>query len=82
LNGGIDRHPAFVVQPVGATDIRKAVMFARERDLLLAVKCGGHSYAGKSTCDGGLLMRKIGLRTLPAGACWVRLIANPWPLAW
>jgi FAD/FMN-containing dehydrogenase len=54
LNGGIDKHPAFVVQPVGATDIRKAVAFARERDLLVAVKCGGHSYAGKSTCDGGM----------------------------
>lgn len=54
LNAGIDKHPAFVVQPVGATDIRKAVTFARERDLLLAVKCGGHSYAGKSTCDGGM----------------------------
>ena len=54
MNPGIDKHPALVVQPVGATDIRKAVMFARERNLLLAVKCGGHSYAGKSTCNGGL----------------------------
>ena len=61
LNSGIDRHPAFVVQPMGATDIRKAVTFARERDLLLAVKCGGHSYAGKSTCDGGM---QIDLSTL------------------
>ncbi len=54
LNAGIDKHPALVVQPEGATDIRHAVTFARERDLLLAVKCGGHSYAGKSTCDGGM----------------------------
>ena len=53
-NPGIDKHPAFVVQPVGVTDIRNAVTFARERDLLLAAKCGGHSYAGKSTCDGGM----------------------------
>ena len=61
LNSGIDKHPAFVVQPVGATDVRKAVTFARERNLLLAVKCGGHSYAGKSTCDGGM---QIDLSTL------------------
>lgn len=61
LNSGIDKHPALVVQPVGATDVRKAVTFARERDLLLAVKCGGHSYAGKSTCDGGM---QIDLSTL------------------
>ena len=61
LNGGIDKHPAFVVQPIGATDVRKAVTFARERDMLLAVKCGGHSYAGKSTCDGGM---QIDLSTL------------------
>jgi hypothetical protein len=61
LNPGIDKHPALVIQPQGVTDIRKAVTFARERELLLAVKCGGHSYAGKSTCDGGM---QIDLSTL------------------
>lgn len=61
LNHGIDKHPAMVVQPNGTTDIRNAVTFARERDLLLAVKCGGHSYAGKSTCEGGM---QIDLSTL------------------
>ena len=54
LNSSIDKKPALVVQPNGATDIRNAVDFARERNLLVAVKCGGHSYSGKSTCDAGM----------------------------
>lgn len=54
LNQSIDRHPALVVQPTGVADIRNAVSFARDHQLLLAVKCGGHSYSGKSTCDGGM----------------------------
>ena len=54
LNPSVDRHPSLIVQPVGVTDIRRAVSFASDRNLLLAVKCGGHSYAGKSTCDGGM----------------------------
>lgn len=54
LNPSIDKHPALVVQPTGAADIAHAVTFARERGLLLAVKCGGHSFSGKSTCEGGM----------------------------
>ena len=61
LNRGIDKHPALIVQPSGVADIQNAVDFARERELLLAVKCGGHSWSGKSTCDGGM---QIDLSTL------------------
>lgn len=53
-NGSINKYPALIVQPTGVADIQQAVNFARERELLLAVKCGGHSWSGKSSCDGGM----------------------------
>ena len=46
LNPSIDKHPALVVQPRVPADVSTAVYFALERDLLLAVKCGGHSFSG------------------------------------
>jgi len=54
LNPTINKFPALIVQPAGAADIMNAVTFARERELLLAVKCGGHSFSGMSTCEGGM----------------------------
>lgn len=55
LSPSFDRHPALVVQPAGTSDISAAVEFAQEHGgLLTAVKCGGHSYSGQSTCDRGL----------------------------
>lgn len=54
LNPTINKFPALIVQPSGAADIMNAVTFARERELLVAVKCGGHSFSGKSTCEGGM----------------------------
>ena len=54
LNARYDKYPALVVQPTGAADVQSAVAFARENNLLLAVKCGGHSAAGKSSCDKGM----------------------------
>jgi FAD/FMN-containing dehydrogenase len=55
LNPSFDRRPALIVQVSGPADVRTAVDFARENQgLLLAVKCGGHSLSGKSTCDRGM----------------------------
>jgi len=68
LNRSIDRRPAVIVQPTGVADVQRAVGFARERELLVAVKCGGHSYGGKSTCEGGVqidLSRLRGVRVEP-----------------
>ncbi len=45
-NGSFDRYPALVARCVGASDIVQAVNFAREHDLLLAVRGGGHSISG------------------------------------
>ncbi|BCS32176.1 FAD-linked oxidase [Luteitalea sp. TBR-22] len=54
LNPSIDRRPALIVQPTGTADVRRAVSFASAHGLLLAVKCGGHSFSGMSTCDKGM----------------------------
>ena len=55
-NAGIDKHPALIVQPTGEADVSNAIQFARDNQLVIAVKCGGHSTAGKSTCDGGMMI--------------------------
>ena len=64
LNASINKHPALIVQPKGVADIKDAVDFARESSLLVAVKCGGHSPSGKSTCDGGMMIDLSLLRSV------------------
>ncbi|MDP3858496.1 MAG: FAD-binding oxidoreductase [Stagnimonas sp.] len=53
-NAMIDRKPALAARCAGAGDVMRAVRFARESDLLLAVRGGGHNIAGNAVCEGGL----------------------------
>jgi FAD/FMN-containing dehydrogenase len=55
-NGLIDRRPALIAQCSGAADVVDAVNFAREHDLLVSVKAGGHNVAGNAVNDGGLVI--------------------------
>jgi FAD/FMN-containing dehydrogenase len=54
--GGFDRRPAVIVRPTDASDVSQVVSLARETGLELAVRSGGHSIAGHSTTDGGIVL--------------------------
>lgn len=55
-NGMIDRKPAAVARSLGTFDVIEAVRFAREHDLLLCIKGGGHNIAGLAVADGALML--------------------------
>src|SRR5690606_31748779 len=56
LNPSFDKRPALIAQVTGVADTQAAVRFAQAHQLLLAVKCGGHSHSGQSTCNGGMMI--------------------------
>jgi len=55
-NGMIDKRPAVVVRCLGTADVITCVQFAREHELLLCIKGGGHNIAGLATADGALML--------------------------
>jgi FAD/FMN-containing dehydrogenase len=63
-NLSFDRHPSLIARAADAADVIRAVTFARDHQLPLAVRSGGHSLAGHSTVDGGLVLDLSRMRGL------------------
>ncbi len=63
-NGMIDRHPALIVRASGTRDVADAVTFAREQELSLSIRGGGHNVAGNAVNDGGLVIDLSGMRAV------------------
>ena len=61
-NGMIDRRPALIVRCSGAADVIAAVNFARDHDLPLSVRGGGHNVAGNAVCDDGVVIDLSSMR--------------------
>src|SRR5512145_2889558 len=75
-NGAIDRRPRLVARCSGTADVVAAVRFARDHDLEIAIRGGGHNVAGTAVCDGGIvidLSAMRGVRVDPAvRSAWVQ----------
>lgn len=56
FNGMIDKYPAAILRSERVEDVVASVDFAREHDILLSVKGGGHNFSGKAVCDDGLMI--------------------------
>jgi FAD/FMN-containing dehydrogenase len=68
-NAMIDRHPAIVARCAGAADVIECVRFAREHNVLVTVRGGGHSLPGKCVSEGALMIdlsAMKGIRVDPA----------------
>ena len=67
-NAMIDKRPALIARCRGTADVMRAVAFAREHDLLLAVRGGGHNIAGSALCDGGMVIDLTLMRSVRVDA--------------
>jgi FAD/FMN-containing dehydrogenase len=69
-NGMHDRRPALIARCLDSNDVSQAVSFARDNNLLVAVRGGGHSWPGNSVCDGGIMidLSQMNSVTVDAGA--------------
>jgi hypothetical protein len=75
-NGAIDRRPRLIARCTGTTDVVAAVRFARDHDLEIAIRGGGHNVAGTAVCDDGVVIDLSAMRAVrvdPAGrTAWVQ----------
>jgi FAD/FMN-containing dehydrogenase len=63
-NGTVDRRPRLIARCLGPADVAAAVRYARDRELELAVRGGGHNVAGTAMCDGGIVLDLSAMRAV------------------
>ncbi|PRY12430.1 FAD/FMN-containing dehydrogenase [Pontibacter ummariensis] len=63
-NSMVDRRPGLIVRCSGSADVLQAVIFARNHDLLLSIRGGGHNIAGSAVCDHGLMLDLSQMRSV------------------
>jgi hypothetical protein len=75
-NGIIDRRPRLIARCIGAADVVAAVRFARDHDLEIAIRGGGHNVAGSAVCDDGIVIDLSAMRAVRVDAAgrraWVQ----------
>jgi FAD/FMN-containing dehydrogenase len=75
-NGAIDRDPRLIARCIGTTDVVAAVRFARDHDLEIAIRGGGHNVAGTAVCDDGIVIDLSAMRGVRVDAkgrrAWVQ----------
>ena len=67
-NASIDKHPGIIARCAGVADVVAAVNFARENELLVAVRGGGHNVSGKALCDDGIVIDLSGMKVIHVDA--------------
>jgi FAD/FMN-containing dehydrogenase len=77
FNAMIDRHPALIACCRTAEDVVRGVTFARDHELPLAVKAGGHGVAGKAVCDEGLVLDLSPMRAVAVDRAGELAVAQP-----
>jgi FAD/FMN-containing dehydrogenase len=76
-NATVDKRPGAVVRCIGVSDVMQAVRFAKQNDLLVAVRAGGHNIAGKAVADGALLIDLSQMRAVTVDPAKRRAHVSP-----
>ena len=76
-NAMIDRHPAAIVRCKDANDVSHAISYARENELEISIRGGGHNIAGSAVCDNGMMIDLSNMKTVKVDAQKKRAFVEP-----